>query len=385
MTSRDRIELSEDQRRELIGVVRAGRSEQRLALRARIVLHAARGHPTTVIASALGVCEDTVRKWRHRWCLTPGLTSLGDAERSGRPPVFSPVQIAEVKALACQPPAASGLPLSRWSCPDLASHVISGGICQTISPSTVRRWLRQDALKPWQCQSWIFIRDPDFAAKAERVLDLYARQWDGKPLGDNDFVISADEKTSIQARCRCHPSLPAGKSRMMRVSHDYHRRGALAYLAAYDVHRAKVFGRCQDSTGIVPFTALVEQVMTRQRLLPPRRQSHRPACRAISERDHGAHPGPRLLGQPGGDLLLDHRPQGALSERLHRPRRGRATTDRLRVPLQPSSPAIPVEVHHHRPRRPPGTTRPARTKINPKHASNRDRRLSPYELTNLTT
>src|SRR6266567_785878 len=264
MTSRDRIELSEDQRRELIGVVRAGRSEQRLALRARIVLHAARGHPTTVIASALGVCEDTVRKWRHRWCLTPGLASLGDAERSGRPPVFSPVQIAEVKALACQLPAASGLPLSRWSCPDLASHVISGGICQTISPSTVRRWLRQDALKPWQCQSWIFIRDPDFAAKAERVLDLYARQWDGKPLGDNDFVISADEKTSIQARCRCHPSLPAGKSRMMRVSHDYHRRGALAYLAAYDVHRAKVFGRCQDSTGIVPFTALVEQVMTQQ-------------------------------------------------------------------------------------------------------------------------
>jgi hypothetical protein len=71
-------------------------------------------------------------------------------------------------------------------------------------------------------------------------------------------------KTSIQARCRCHPSLPAGKSRMMRVSHDYHRRGALAYLAAYDVHRAKVFGRCQDSTGIVPFTALVEQVMTQQ-------------------------------------------------------------------------------------------------------------------------
>ena len=264
MTSRDWIELSEDQRRELTGVVRAGRSEQRLALRARIVLHAARGHPTTVIASALGVCEDTVRKWRHRWCLTPGLASLGDAKRSGRPPVFSPVQIAEVKALACQPPAASGLPLSRWSCPDLASHVISGGICQTISPSTVRRWLRQDALKPWQYQSWIFIRDPDFAAKAERVLNLYARQWDGKPLGDNDFVISADEKTSIQARCRCHPSLPAGKSRMMRVSHDYHRRGALAYLAAYDVHRAKVFGRCEDRTGIVPFTALVEQVMTQQ-------------------------------------------------------------------------------------------------------------------------
>ena len=94
------------------------------------------------------------------------------------------------------------------------------------------------------------------------MLDLYARQWDGEPLTDRDFVISADEKTSIQARC--HPNLPPGKARMIRVSHDYHRRGAIAYLAAYDVHQAKVFGRCQDSTGIAPFTALVEQVMSQE-------------------------------------------------------------------------------------------------------------------------
>ena len=78
--------------------------------------------------------------------------------------------------------------------------------------------------------------------------------WDGKPLGRNDYVISADEKTSIQARCRCHPTLPPGKARTMRVNHDYHRRGAIAYLAAYDVHRAKTFGRCEDTTGIAPFT-----------------------------------------------------------------------------------------------------------------------------------
>ena len=126
----------------------------------------------------------------------------------------------------------------------------------------MRRWLAEDALKPWQYQSWIFITDPDFQAKAQRVLDLYQRVWDGKPLGPNDFVISADEKPSIQARCRCHPTLPPGKARMMRVNHDYHRRGALTYLAAYDVHRARIFGRCEDSTGIVPFTNLVQQVMT---------------------------------------------------------------------------------------------------------------------------
>jgi hypothetical protein len=105
-------------------------------------------------------------------------------------------------------------------------------------------------------------RDPDFAAKAERVLDLYERRWEGKKLGSGEYVISSDEKTSIQARCRCHPSLAPGQARVMRINHEYQRGGAVAYLAAYDVDRARVFGRCAPSTGIVPFMALVEQVMT---------------------------------------------------------------------------------------------------------------------------
>ena len=264
MTSLDRIVLTDTQRGDLDRLVRAGRTEQRLALRAGIVLAAAEGHPNVRIAASLGVCEDTARKWRHRWCAAPGVSSLGDAKRCGRPAVFTAVQVAQVKALACTPPEDSGLPLSTWSCPELAVQAVSGGICESISPSTVRRWLSEDALKPWQFQSWIFITDSNFEPKAQRVLDLYQRMWDGKPLGCRDYVISADEKTSIQARCRCHPTLPPGKSRMMRVNHDYHRRGAVAYLAAYDVHRAKVHGRCEDTTGIVPFTALVEQVMTQE-------------------------------------------------------------------------------------------------------------------------
>jgi len=262
--SPDRIVLTDTQRGDLDRLVRAGRTEQRLALRAGIVLAAADGHPNVRIAASLGVCEDTARKWRRRWCAAPGVSSLGDAKRCGRPAVFTAVQVAQVKALACTPPKDSGLPLSKWSCPELAVQAVSGGICESISPSTVRRWLSEDALKPWQFQSWIFITDPNFEPKAQRVLDLYQRMWDGKPLGRRDYVISADEKTSIQARCRCHPTLPPGKSRMMRVNHDYHRRGAVAYLAAYDVHCAKVHGRCEDTTGIVPFAALVEQVMTQE-------------------------------------------------------------------------------------------------------------------------
>jgi hypothetical protein len=119
-------------------------------------------------------------------------------------------------------------------------------------------------LKPWQHQSWIFIRDPHFAVKAARVLDLYARVYQGIALGEDEYVLSSDEKTSIQARCRCHPTLAPGAARTMRVNHEYNRGGALAYLAAYDVHQARVFSHCSPKTGIVPFMTLAEQVMTQE-------------------------------------------------------------------------------------------------------------------------
>jgi transposase len=260
--SLDRIVLTNHHRRHLIRLDRAGTTPQRLAMRARIVLHAAAARDNAVIAARLGICIDTVRKWRHRWAAGSDVGSLADAKRVGRPPTFTPVQIAQVKATACQPPDDHNVCLARWSCLDLADQAVRAGICASMSASTVRRALAQDAIKPWQHRSWIFPRAPDFAAKASRVLDLYARVCDGQPLNDNDYVISADEKTSIQARCRCHPSLPPGKSRTMRVNHDYQRRGAVAYLAAYDVHAAQVFGRCEDTTGIDPFTRLVEQVMS---------------------------------------------------------------------------------------------------------------------------
>lgn len=182
---------------------------------------------------------------------------------AGEGPRFFPPQVAiEVKAIACELPARLGLPLSRLFVPDIQREVIKRGIVAEISGKTIWRWLSEDAIRPWTYRSWIFPRAPDFEAKAARVLDLYGRQWNGKPLGDEDFVVSADEKTSIQARCRCHPTLPASQSRAMRVEHEYERGGALQYLAAWDVHRAKLFGRCEEKTGIAPFGRLVDQVMT---------------------------------------------------------------------------------------------------------------------------
>ena len=116
---------------------------------------------------------------------------------------------------------------------------------------------------PWYHRSWIFPRDPDFAAKAGRILDLYARQWQDKPLKDDEFVISADEKTSIQARRRKHATQRCRPRTPMHVEHEYFRCGAWTYIAALDVHHARVFGRCETKNGIAPFDRLVEQVMTR--------------------------------------------------------------------------------------------------------------------------
>jgi transposase len=257
------VVLRAAERRRLKLMAYGHKTEYRLRMRAQVVLQAARGHSNARIARSSGLHLDTVRCWRGRFA-GQGLAGLTDRERSGRPPSFTALQVAEVKALACQLPAESGTPLSRWSCPELAREVAARAIAGSISASTVRRWLADDVLKPWQYRSWIFIRDPDFRTKAGRVMDLYARTFDGVPLGEDEYVISADEKTSIQARCRCHPTLAPGRARAMRVNHEYERGGALAYLAAYDVHRARVFGRTEPTTGIVPFMNLVTQVMNQE-------------------------------------------------------------------------------------------------------------------------
>ncbi|MGW8485378.1 IS630 family transposase [Streptomyces sp. NPDC055886] len=257
------IILTASDRHQLKKAAYGHKTEHRARIRAHIVLHAARGRSNARIAAETRLHVDTVRTWRGRFA-HGGLPALADRKRSGRPARFTPVQVAETKALACQLPTETGVPLSRWSCPELAAELTARGITDTVSASTVRRWLREDALKPWQYRSWIFITDPDFRAKAQRVLDLYVRTWQGEPLGADEYVISADEKTSIQARCRCHPTLPPGRARAMRVNHTYGRGGALAYLAAYDVHAAQVSGRCEKTTGIEPFMNLVSQVMSQE-------------------------------------------------------------------------------------------------------------------------
>jgi len=157
-----------------------------------------------------------------------------------------------------------GVPVARWSLPDLRREVLARGLVATVSGTTLWRWLDADAIRPWRHRSWLFPRDPRFAERAGPILDLYAHRWEGRPLGPHDYVISADEKTSIQARERCHAPAPVAPGQPQRVEHEYRRHGAWAYLAAWDVHRARLFGLCASRSGIAPFDRLVETVMTQE-------------------------------------------------------------------------------------------------------------------------
>ena len=209
-----------------------------------------------------------------------------------------------VKAIACELPHRFGVPLSRWSVAELGAHVRACGLTASVSDTTIWRWLNEDAIRPWQHRCWIFPRDADFEAKAGRILDLYQRIWKGRKLGANEFVLSADEKTSIQARCRKARSLPPRPRRPMKIEHEYKRLGAWAYLAALDVHRAKLFGRCESKTGIAAFDRLVDQVMKQR----PYRQARRVFWIVDNGSAHRGLPAVRRLQTKYPNLVLVHGP-----------------------------------------------------------------------------
>jgi hypothetical protein len=168
--------------------------------------------------------------------------------------IFPPLDRALVQAMACETVAETKLPLSRQSVADLTSRA-GETLGKAISRSSVWRMLHEDAIKPWQYEHWIFPRDPLFAEKASRILDLYAGYWEGQRLGARDYVLSSDEKTSIQARHRRHDEQPpdraeggASKVSMSVVARcSTWRRGMCIAAWCWDVARSEpAFDRLDD-------------------------------------------------------------------------------------------------------------------------------------------
>jgi transposase len=260
------IRLSGHEKQTLRQLTRHGKTERRLADRARIILWTAQWVAVDTIAERLELHRDTVISWRRRFIegrqaqLTV-LDCLRDRPRSGRPPQFSAAQVAALKAIACEKPSERNLPLSRFSLAEIGIWIQQAEVVPAISLSRVWRLLHQAAIRPWSYRAWLFPRDPAFAAKAGVILDLYQRGWHGAVLGPDDYVISADEKSGLQILTRRHPTRPPGPAHAGRYEFEYVRHGTLAYLAALDVFSGHIFGRIEDTTGIAPFGRLVDQVM----------------------------------------------------------------------------------------------------------------------------
>jgi len=229
----------------------------------------------------------------------PWRTSRDGAAR--RP--FPPLDHALVKAVACELLAETQQPLSRQSLADITVRA-GTALRKPISRSTVWRILETDVLKPWRYKYWIFPRDPHFAEKAGPILDLYAGRWQGQCLGPKDHVLSADEKTSIQARIRCHPSLPPAMGRPASIENEYKRGGALQYLAAWDVRRGYVLGRCEPKTGIAPFGRLVKQVLAEE----PYRSSERVFWIVDNGSSHRGAAASKRLRRVDSRIILVHTP-----------------------------------------------------------------------------
>jgi transposase len=297
------VVLSAGERKTLRKRARGAKTAHRDWLRAQIVLAAARGRASARIAADLQVSVDTVRKWRGRFAAR-GLDGLKDLSRSGRPRRISALDRAAVVALACQLPATTGVPLSRWTAPELAAELRAQGLAGPISPSSVLRILAEHPIKPWRYQSWIFPRDPRFAAKATVILGLYQGYYQGKRLRPSDRVVCVDAKPSIQARARRHATGPPRRGRPAQVEHEYERAGALALLAALDVHTGKVFASCPPATGIAPFMALMSQVMTAE----PYVSASRVFVIADNGSDHRGKKAARRLRDAHPNAIMIHTP-----------------------------------------------------------------------------
>ena len=229
------ISVTDQERRQLEGLVRQHKAPQQLVTRAQIILAAAAGAGVREMAATVQVSRSLVQRWCRRWreCLErPLLQRLSDLPRSGTPPAFTPEQICAVIALACEPAERAGVALARWTYPDLAEEAIARGLIERISAHSVGRFLREVSLKPHRVQDWINTpRDGDFAVRCHDVCETYrlapARAAEGIE------TRSLDEMTGVQALERAAPTQPVRPGRPQRQEFEYIRHGTLTLIATF--------------------------------------------------------------------------------------------------------------------------------------------------------
>jgi transposase len=216
------LAVSESEAEALRAMTRAGTTEQRTAMRARIILRAAEGAAHVAIAGELGVSVPTVLLWRRRF-KERGLDGLADAPHPGRPRTYGREVRERILAETLTPPEAT----THWSRERLARQV-------GVSASTVGRVWAEGRLKPHRTESFKYSSDPELVAKMADVIGLYLEP------PDRAIVLSVDEKTQVQALDRTQPMLPLRPGQVERHTHDYRRNGTLSLFAALEVATGRV-------------------------------------------------------------------------------------------------------------------------------------------------
>ena len=225
--------------------------------RARILL-LAHQQPTwrnAESARQVGCCVNTVKHWRQRWLQTD---SVRDAPRAGTRRTFTPLQRAQLTALACSAPRAHGKPWPRGSGEKLAQVAVEQQIMEHISPGTIRPWLRADKIKPWRSHSWQPSTAPHFVDKATPVLDLYEHAQALAAQGE--AVVCSDEKTSIQARQRVSATKAAAPGYPVHVADRYKRMGAVQLFCALMVASGRTVARTRSGRKFTDFKAFLGEL-----------------------------------------------------------------------------------------------------------------------------
>src|ERR1700676_4415502 len=245
------LAITPEARQELDRLLRSGKTEQRVVLRARIVLGAAEGKSNNALAGELNTSRPTVIDWRRRFA-EGGVKSLDYARpRGGSFPPLAHAKTAEIiTRTQSAPPQAT-----QWSCSRMAK------LCG-ISKASVQRVWHANGLKPHLLKTFKLSNDPDFIEKLEDVIGLYMSP------PDHALVFSIDEKSQIRALDRTQPGLPMKKGRAVTLTHNYKRNGTNALFAAFDVLKGEVIGRCMPQHRHQEFLKFLRAIdrSTRKRL-----------------------------------------------------------------------------------------------------------------------
>jgi transposase len=246
------LAVSESEAEALRAMTRAGTTEQRTALRAKVILRAAEGIANVAIAAELGISVPTVGLWRTKF-KERGLAGLADSPRSGRPATYGREIRERVLVTTLTPPEG----FTHWSTRRLARAV-------GVSPNTILRIWREGKLKPHRVETFKYSSDPELVAKVTDVVGLYL----DPPA--RAIVLSVDEKTQIQALDRTQPMLPMKPGQVERHTHDYKRNGTTTLFAALEVGTGEVTTEARERHTAADFQAFLNLIARTY----PRRQIH---------------------------------------------------------------------------------------------------------------